>query len=696
MKLKTLKLKNFRQFYGDQKLIYFPDSEDKNVTLIFGANGAGKTAILNAFTWALYKKTTPALANPNKIICERAILEAKENDTIEANVQLKFEHDDKIYIVNRTRKEKKIGKHLKTSIQEDGLLELKVIDEAGETEVAHNPSDRLDKVLPERLHNFFFFDGERIERIAQESAYQEIEDAIKNILGLTILERAVIHLEGAVKRKLDNELSEVGNQQTKEIIEQIQKFEKEKNKLQEDLKNEDKNKNSTLKFIEEVKTRLRQLDETRFYQMKLDELEQEAKQIQEKLHKNKEKIRRKVTRNGYAAFVDPLINECKKIFEDKRKRGQLPSGIKKAFVSDLLDAKSCICGSSLDKGTEKREKVEEWLKKAGQNDVEEGAMRINAHIEDMQERKRNLFIDLKNIQIEQEKQRKNWEQTKEKISEYKHKLGERESEEIKELIDKRDKLERNVQQISENIGSYKKELEDKDKDLADLEKEKENTEAENKKADIIKRKINICKEASNFFNLVYESKSESIRIKLDQRVKNVYQKISFKSYWPVITSDFQLKLKKGISDENEEISSSVAKSTGENQILSLSFIGSVSDYARQLYQEAQKDELLDFHGGIYPIIMDSPFGNLDENYKRSVAEGLPSFANQVCIIVSKSQGTGIVLEKLKQFVDHIYIISYYTPKEDYKNEYFKYEGEDFKYITLSENNKEWANIVEVN
>ena len=56
MLLTSLKLKDFRQFKGEQT-INFAAGSDKNVTIILGENGSGKTSLAQAFTWCLYGKT---------------------------------------------------------------------------------------------------------------------------------------------------------------------------------------------------------------------------------------------------------------------------------------------------------------------------------------------------------------------------------------------------------------------------------------------------------------------------------------------------------------------------------------------------------------------------------------------------------------------------------------------------------------
>ena len=47
MLLQKLKLVNFRQFYGDTTEIEFSTDAIKNITLIHGENGLGKTTLLN-------------------------------------------------------------------------------------------------------------------------------------------------------------------------------------------------------------------------------------------------------------------------------------------------------------------------------------------------------------------------------------------------------------------------------------------------------------------------------------------------------------------------------------------------------------------------------------------------------------------------------------------------------------------------
>lgn len=56
------------------------------------------------------------------------------------------------------------------------------------------PDTFFQSIIPKRLRGFFFFDGERINRLAQIDGRDEIKEAILNILGLTNLENIDRHL----------------------------------------------------------------------------------------------------------------------------------------------------------------------------------------------------------------------------------------------------------------------------------------------------------------------------------------------------------------------------------------------------------------------------------------------------------------------------------------------------------------------
>lgn len=73
MFLEKIILRNFRQFYGEQEIV-FSCNPQQNVSLIHAENGVGKTTLLNALLWCFYKDLTARFENPEKIVCNQANL----------------------------------------------------------------------------------------------------------------------------------------------------------------------------------------------------------------------------------------------------------------------------------------------------------------------------------------------------------------------------------------------------------------------------------------------------------------------------------------------------------------------------------------------------------------------------------------------------------------------------------------------
>ena len=693
MKLISLTIENFRQFYGKQEKIYFSDNKERNVTLLLGANGAGKSALLNAFTWALYKKTTPSFEHPKNIINERVIYEADVDSVVFANVVLVFEHNKRTYTLTRSRSEKKTDAPDKTSVLEDGLAQLMITDTDGNTQESKNPEDHLDQVLPSRLHNFFFFDGERIEQLAKDDAYEEVENAIKSILGLQILDRSINHLK-SIKTTLDNQLLRVGTKEIQDIINQIQKKENEKEKLIKKIKTGEENTSALSREKETIKQRLRNLEETKKIQETLDDREEELGNVKDKIYSINKELSKIITRYGYTAFINPLIRKSGELLNEKRKKKELPSGIKKQFVEDLLLSGTCICGVKLrDERGEPNDhyrEVEGWLNKAGVGDIEEHAISVGIQLKDLLEKRESFYAQIHELLEKKAAFEVRIAEINEEISELKHNIKDKDSEEIKKLVDKSDEIDRKIGEEREEKGANKQRIETIEQLLQDLEREKEEADMANERANLIKHKSSVRGDALSFFSEVYSIMSNEVRKELDERVREVHNSISYKNFWTEITEDFRLVLRKGYG---EEVEKNVAKSTGESQITSLAFIGSIADYARNFSKNNGINKLLGFDGGIYPIVMDSPFGNLDNNYKKSVSEGIPRLAEQVVIIVSKSQGEGIVLDNLKNRVDKAYVISFCTNKDGVE-ENIEYSGRSYPYIVKSSTDFEYAKIME--
>jgi DNA sulfur modification protein DndD len=277
MKLKSITLENFRQFYGCQTL-HLASAGKKNVTVVFGANGAGKTALLNAFVWALYEDTTPAFEQPESIVCARSLNEVEDEKPVPGRVTVVFEHEGREYTVRRSVRARRMKNgEVETSPSD---FHVSYIDEGGETVKPGGPQNVIEKVLPHRLYNFFFFDGERIEELAKPTAYEEIEEAIKNILGITVIERGIRHLGGEVTRRFEKEWKDAGQRNVEDIIDELDVLREEKRELEEREELEEGNVQGLKEQLKAVNRKLRLMEEAKQLQTRRESVESDLESVE--------------------------------------------------------------------------------------------------------------------------------------------------------------------------------------------------------------------------------------------------------------------------------------------------------------------------------------------------------------------------------------------------------------------------------
>ena len=119
------------------------------------------------------------------------------------------------------------------------------------------------------------------------------------------------------------------------------------------------------------------------------------------------------------------------------------------------------------------------------------------------------------------------------------------------------------------------------------------------------------------------------------------------------------------------------KSSGENQLLGLAFTAALVKFAK-VRQNATCSWLLP--GTIAPLVLDSPFGQLDEAYRKTTAQKIPQMARQVVLLLSQSQGSQEVLEVLQGYIGAEFLLVRHNKDSigERKQESRYFKGEEFK------------------
>lgn len=180
MKINKIHFKNFRIYKGDNEITFAPDAA-KNISIVTGKNGFGKTTFLTSLIWVFYGKMMSEVKDKYKkdiksaggydkfvktLLNRDVKMEYENGDEIAPIVSVEIELKDiliasipcKSVVINRTY-------DLRTDIEE-----LKVYIDGLENELTKEVSYEVfvnDFILPREIAKFFFFDAEKIVSLAQ-------------------------------------------------------------------------------------------------------------------------------------------------------------------------------------------------------------------------------------------------------------------------------------------------------------------------------------------------------------------------------------------------------------------------------------------------------------------------------------------------------------------------------------------------
>ena len=646
MKLNRLTINNFYRYYGKQEIVFSTDN-DKNVTVLRGENGAGKTTLLNAFYWVMYGDVMEPLTIKG-MLNNRAAEEMKNSSIETSYIKLEFEDRGTEYTILRKQKFIKQNNVIKPNSIEKPYIEY--IDKRTGNSIEITENDFFEGIIPKRLREFFFFDGERINKLAQVDGKVEIRKAILDILGLTTIDNTSKDLDG-IRSEYIKEIAKNTNENERKLDSKLDSKKMELAITEEVLESHTK---SLIEYNEELDKVTKYLEKSnseivKSKQRERSRIDKDLQISKNELESIKVKIASHISKNLKKPIIASYFSNIVEYLEDKREKGELPSDIKMQFVDDILERQRCICGCKLIPGTNQYITVENLKSVAGRSELDDAYSKITSYIKHIGDGK-DFYVELEKLENLEGEVTDRIDELKESLKNISKELLNSNEEKIRYNESKRIELNKKINDIHNKIGKTENEIRSIKREIVKIEEDIRLCSVNNKIAHSINLKLEQVEKLIELNKEIKEYFVEATRIELDKKIKEVYSKITRKEYRvPVLTEQFELKItstiKEDIVDEVEVLS------TGEGQITSLSFIGSLVSYARE---KTKEQFLSDFSGGDFPIVMDSPFGNLDQTHTSNVAANIGELASQVIIIVSDKQWNKDVEDNIKGKVGRMY------------------------------------------
>jgi DNA sulfur modification protein DndD len=290
-------------------------------------------------------------------------------------------------------------------------------------------------------------------------------------------------------------------------------------------------------------------------------------------------------------------------------------------------------------------------------------MRIISHLNELDSEQQEYFDMIDELLEKRSGLRDDEQKIAEQLSEISAKLERLDTvdpetgETPAELERARDSKAEKVESLKKDIIRHEIQLEELEKDLTEVNKEIDEARQDAEEADLARKRMRAVESVRQQFQASFDDLQRRVRDWSNTLVEETFDEIATKEYKAEITDEFELRIKDQLQDEYLE----VEKSRGERQIASLSFIGSLVNIARERYESSSGAEY--FSGGIYPIVMDSPFGALDDDHRRQVSRVIPRMAEQVAVLVTDSQWRGPVANELSEIAGEQYNLVYDAGEE---------------------------------
>ena len=197
MHFSEIELYNFGIYKGQHNIELIDQRKKKNITLVGGMNGRGKTTILDAIFLCLYgRKAIEYIVGKkeayNKVLKDRINKSADDKTTHVKITMVMDDDEDTIISITRT------WSQANSKISTDLIVEKNGIED---TYLSENWEYYVEELIPYGIAKFFFFDNEKISQIADDDAFDKIKDSIKSVMGVTTVETLCTHIEKIRKDK---------------------------------------------------------------------------------------------------------------------------------------------------------------------------------------------------------------------------------------------------------------------------------------------------------------------------------------------------------------------------------------------------------------------------------------------------------------------------------------------------------------
>ena len=639
MIFENLLVNNFGVYAGKQKFNLSPDKK-KPVILIGAMNGSGKTTFLQAVDFVLYGKQSN-IFHSSKLSYENFLKKNINKENYEEGAQIELVFFRKLKGKTQKFKLSRNWRPNGNKIKEDFFV---FIDGEYEEDITKDWDNYVDQILPARVASLFFFDGEKIEQLADLDKSKEVlKKAINSLLGLEIVEQLNHDVDEFKKRssidmKTDNEKVKIA-----ELEDKADQLNIEIKQIDEDLiKVEDAlTKNNYDKQELDIELSKKGFD----YYEKRKDFEKELKILTENKNEEKEELLKIASSDGPLFLVQneiqEILDQSREIVEQKN-LNQI-SDVKKTLINDA--------NQFVEKNCDDKEFIQKFKTYLNTKNTKETKINEQSHLlENLNYQELQLLLEkqLPDLRLNVDQRIKTINKIEEEYEKKIQLINKIPTEDdIKPLVEKQNKLieEKSKLVTRSNVLTALKST--KNGPLMKINIELRKLYDERSNQDI----INLDKKRFVDYSIKVKNILSSFHVKvLDHHIKklekyilesfnNIHRKKDFVKSIKIDTTSFDLKIyeKKNIEVDTNKLSA------GERQLLAVAILWGLA--------KASKSTA--------PTIIDTPLGRLDSEHRLNLVEQyFPTAAKQVILLSTDEEINKKYHEYIKPYLSRSYKVEY--------------------------------------
>lgn len=638
MKLNYITLNNFRSYCGEQT-ISFTTEKDKNVTIVNGVNGAGKTSLCIALNWGLYgtEFVYDKFGDIGELVSKHPIVSIQSQETF---VKIGYIYQDQNYTVER--------RYI------DNGASYVTLTKDVDNYTPHQGEDAEDKIqlmIPKEVSIHFFFDGEKIDTFALPGSEQQVKDAVTNVLKIEMVKRSITHLKGIIKRydnNLKEELSKQPPGELHNLLEEKLRQEKLREEFKSNINDFEKEISAAEEQIRDIDQKLSEIKDSQDDANKRNQLERELEEyLKEKINIENE-IHWNVN-HGYIPMANEVIGKAIEIL-DKENTSSIPVTI----LNEILEQLNCICNRSINPDGKTFQHLSSLLERSNSTELSSNVRETYAELKLLSKvRISETLKDFQSALMKNQEIVRDIASHQASIEEISERLKNYDQEMVRKLQIERDGLQQKIGTIKGEIQNYEKRINEIEEEIKKLRLQIGRAETSSEKSKKLQQYTKLAQDVFDAMETIHQLFAEDVRQKIEPKVEEIFKKLVWKSssFQQVhFSKKFELQV---IDNFGEKARSEL--SAGERQVLSLAFIVAMA-------QVAAEEMPFKMENDPFPIIMDTPFGRLSQEPRVNITKVIPDIAEQLILFVTDTELDHVARGNLLPRIGKEYILQFNQEK----------------------------------